>query len=92
MERVHTLKIWPHFLDEIVSGRKRFDVRDARDARDRCFQAGDILQLRAFDPARGEYHVGPPMHVRISAVYANIPGLQPGYVGLSIEPTDGRPL
>ena len=81
--KVHKLKIWPHFLDEIESGRKTFDLRSNKD---RVFQAADQLLLQAFDPTRGEYvPARAPVIVDIIAVYPHIPGLEPGYVGLSIR-------
>lgn len=85
-ETVHQLKIWPNFFAEIVSGRKKFDIRDGRD---RCFQAGDVIQFREFDPKKHEFNLGAPVHMRISAVYSDLPGLQPGYVALGIIPVNG---
>lgn len=78
----HKLKIWKHWYSEVQSGRMTFQVRD--DA-DRCFQAGDMLELSAWDTARGEFASGmPPLYASVVAVY-RLPGLQPGYVGLSIK-------
>lgn len=84
--KVHTLKIWPHFLAEIIQGRKTFDIRSTKD---RVFQAGDQIQLQAFDPVRGEFIAGQaPCYVNIVAVYSALPGLEPGYVALSIVPVN----
>jgi|GEM_PF-2242703 len=83
-QKVHTLKIWKHWYSEVQSGRMTFQVRDTTD---RVFQAGDILELQAWDTIRGEFAQGyAPLYVNVVGVY-NLPGLQPGYVGLSIEPT-----
>lgn len=83
----HRLKIWKHWYNEVVAGRMTFQVRDDTD---RCFQAGDMLELHAWDTQRGEYAPGmPPLYARVKAVY-RLPGLQPGYVGLSIEVSVGR--
>lgn len=81
--KVHTLKIWPHFLDEIETGRKTFDVRSAID---RCFQAGDQVALQAYDPARHELISRAPVVRNITAVYVDLPGVQQGYVVLQLAP------
>lgn len=81
--RVHKLKCWPHFLDEIESERKTFDLRDGTD---RIFQAGDQAQFVAYDPSRGEFvPIRHPVTMNITAVYSNLPGLQPGYVALQLR-------
>lgn len=86
MSKVHTLKIWKHWYDEVQAGRMTFQVRDDTD---RCFQAGDGLMLMAWDTMRGEFAQGyAPLYMTVTGVY-RIPGLQPGYVGLSIVRHDG---
>ncbi len=83
--RVIYLKLWKHWHDEVQSGRMTFQIRDDTD---RCFQAGDILQFQAWDTQRGEFAQGyAPLFARVVAVY-RLPGLQPGYVGLSITIKD----
>jgi hypothetical protein len=46
---IHELKIWPHFFKDVLSGRKRFEVRVC----DRPFHVGDMLALNEFDSERG---------------------------------------
>jgi hypothetical protein len=80
--KTHSLKIWSHWYAEVQTGRMTFQVRSEQD---RVFQAGDELQLQSWDTQRGEYVQGcPPLYATVRAVY-RLPGLQPGYVGLSIE-------
>jgi hypothetical protein len=80
--KLHTLKIWPHWLDEIQTGRKTFDIRSTLD---RVFQAGDQLMLNAWDPVRRESVPRPPVFVEVTAVYPFLPGVVPDYVALSIR-------
>jgi hypothetical protein len=44
-------KCWPEFFQEVLEGRKTFDVRIA----DFECSPGDTLVLREWDPATGEY-------------------------------------
>lgn len=44
----HRLKSWPSSFRHILTGRKRFEIR--KDDRDPRFQAGDLVELREFDP------------------------------------------
>jgi len=42
----HELKIWPQYYGRVADGSKTFEVRQ----NDRGFQAGDIVELREWDP------------------------------------------
>ncbi len=81
---IHILKSWPHYFDEIEDGRKTFEIRDASD---RTFQAGDEIELHRFDPKvpPSFLYVGSIIRLKILAVYSGLPGINPGYVGLSVE-------
>jgi Domain of unknown function (DUF3850) len=46
MNRVHELKVWPPYFDQIAAGVKTFDVR----RNDRGFQVGDVLILHEWNP------------------------------------------
>jgi hypothetical protein len=46
---IHHLKTWPSFFEQILDGRKRFELR--RD--DRGYQTGDTLMLHEWDPQKG---------------------------------------
>lgn len=43
----HDLKIWPEYYIEVISKRKRFEIRNEYDRR---FEPGDKLILNEFDP------------------------------------------
>lgn len=47
----HDLKTWPDAFDAIAGGRKSMEIRH----NDRRFAAGDLVRLRRFDPATGQY-------------------------------------
>lgn len=47
----HTLKIWPEPYKAVLSGEKRYEVRKA----DRPFSVGDLVELREWDPAKGDF-------------------------------------
>lgn len=44
--RVHDLKTWPEFFEEVISGRKVHEIRE----NDRDFRVGDALLLREYKP------------------------------------------
>lgn len=44
---VHALKCWPRFFSALADGSKTFEFRDASD---RTFEVGDLLQLYEWDP------------------------------------------
>lgn len=46
---IHELKIIPEYYNDIISGRKTFEVR----FNDRNYQVGDVLVLREYE--NGEY-------------------------------------
>lgn len=48
--KVHKLKTWPLFFQDILYGVKTFELR--KDNRD--FKTGDILFLMEFDPSKDE--------------------------------------
>lgn len=88
----HRLKCHTHWMNEIVSGRKNFDVRSTAD---RVFQAGDTLELFYWDTSPTATQCQ-PIHqapnsgyfVRVKAVYHGLPGVDPGYCVLAIESMD----
>ena len=44
---MHTLKIWPEFIDEIISGKKTFEVRHTDE---QGYREGDALLLKEWLP------------------------------------------
>jgi uncharacterized protein YqfB (UPF0267 family) len=49
--KVHELKTWPGFFNDVLTGDKTFEIR--RD--DRGFKVGDILTLREFEPSEDRF-------------------------------------
>lgn len=54
----HRLKSWPDGFRDVLTGRKRFEVR--RDDRD--FQPGDQVELREFNPGDEDGDFSPLQH------------------------------
>jgi len=85
--KIHCLKCWPKYYDEVATGRKTFECRAAID---REFQAGDRLLLQAFDPEQQVY-TGASHMVDVLAVYHNLPGVLSNHVVMSILDTPPQP-
>jgi hypothetical protein len=91
----HDLKIWPPFFQDIVSGRKTFDVR----RNDRKFKLGDTIRFREWEPKEhghqdAPYYTGREHSMRVSYILDPRPnrdpdcGLVPGYIVLGLMPMD----
>ena len=75
----HELKIYPKYLDDVLSGIKTFEVRK----NDRRFLVGDTLVLKEWDNIKYSGR-----EVRATVVYMlddKFFGLTPGYVVLGIK-------
>lgn len=84
--KVHELKCWPAYFDQVLSGEKNFEVRWD----DRGFRVGDHLLLREWDPHTLEYS-GRAMRIAIRFVLSApepSSGLKDGYCVLGL----GGPL
>jgi hypothetical protein len=73
--RTHKIKINNCFLENIISGRKRFEIRK----NDRDYQVGDWLNLQASD--NGECHKG----LMVKIIYISTFMMQDGYCVLGID-------
>lgn len=87
MPTEHDLKTLPPFFEDVLAGRKRFELR----RNDRDFAVGDTLRLREWSYS-GEY-TGRECCVRVTYGLGDGQGfsqfdLPPGYVVMSIEPVD----
>lgn len=49
---IHEVKSWTFLFRALVSGQKKHDIRDMRE---RDYKVGDILMLKEFDMATGQY-------------------------------------
>ncbi len=75
----HELKCWHGFYDEIVRGRKSFEIRKD----DRGFNEGDILKLREWHPI-GQVYSGQEAKARIDYIVKSGFGLRDGYACMAI--------
>ena len=80
--RVHELKIYAKYWDDIYSGRKTFEIRK----NDRDYREDDILVFRKYDPATDSTDKNWVLICRVTYItdLKDI-GLD-GYVGMSIIP------
>jgi hypothetical protein len=83
----HRLKTWPLFFADVSTGAKTFDIRKD----DRNFQVGDTLLFLEFDPEHYvKKYTGREIRVIVNYIVSldDIPGMQKGFVGMSIELVD----
>jgi hypothetical protein len=78
--KIHELKTWPVYFDQLKRGLKRFEYR----RNDRDFQVGDVLQLEEWDPETGEY-TGRWMALRVWSMMTDCPGLPEGYCIMQVQ-------
>jgi len=78
--QIHELKIYPPHMNEIEKGNKPYEIRYD----DRGFREGDYIHLRGFDNG----YAGGDQLVRIKRILRDLPGIQEGYVVLTIENVD----
>lgn len=84
--KIHELKCWPEYFGALLRGEKRCELR----LNDRDFQDGDLLHLRAWNPA-SQLYVDPrnvgvsDIFVRVLRVWRDLPGLKEGYVIMDIR-------
>ena len=77
---IHQLKIFPDHFNDVISGRKTFEVR----RNDRDFHVGDLLALNEYDAVFG--YTGRSCLVRTDYILKDERYCKPGYVILSIRP------
>ncbi len=75
----HELKSWPMNFEAVMHGGKRVEIR----RHDRPFAVGDEITLKEWDPKTGMY-TGRGMARVISHIEEAVPGLEEGYVALSV--------
>jgi len=79
---IHKLKIEPQYLENLISGRKKSEVR----LNDRDYQLGDVLEfVESFVNKKG-WQDSRIIRFRITHIHSGL-GLLPGYVMLSVERT-----
>lgn len=76
----HYLKTWPDYYQEILDGRKRFEIR----INDRGYAVGDLLCLQEYDPA-SKTHTGRELWRQVSFIVQNQFGLPDGVCVMSLN-------
>lgn len=79
----HELKTWPEFFKDVISGKKKFEVRED----DRGFEVGDTLWLQEWDP-KSKAYTGHEIRVKVTYILRRLPMLAEGYVIMSIGPIE----
>lgn len=82
----HKLKTWPEHFENLMAGRKTFELRKA----DRDFEVGDALLLEEWDP-KTERYSGRRLRYGVWHILRGpVFGLEDGYVimSLGVQPED----
>jgi len=81
--KAHDLKIYPEYWEDIVTGKKTFEVRK----NDRDYQVGDLLLFRKFDPVANSYPNFDEVLVCDVTYVVDLSkiGIE-GYVGMQVRP------
>lgn len=80
MKKIHLLKTWPEYFEQIFMGRKTFEVRK----NDRDFNTGDTLILKEWNPQSGEY-TGRELARGVGFIlHGNSFGIEEGYCVMSL--------
>ena len=77
----HELKIYPKYFEDVISGKKKFEIRK----NDRKYRVGDILKLKEWDNIKYSGR-----EARAEVIYLiddKFAGIQPGYVVMGIRLT-----
>ena len=77
--KTHDLKIERKYFDDVITERKRFEVRK----NDRDYQVNDILSLNEYDKDKQVY-TGRHISVKVLYILDDSAFLKEGYVVLSI--------
>ena len=80
IKKVHHLKTWPPYFQEIVEGNKTFDIRK----NDRDFKTGDLIIFEEY--AMGDLYTGRTIIRRIGYMLESQWGLAKGVCCMSILP------
>lgn len=79
--KIHNIKLDIHFCDDVLNGRKSFEVR----YNDRGYQAGDLVKFIPVDGSFTEGHEVQYKTYEITYVLSGW-GLKEGYVVFGIRP------
>ncbi len=84
---IHGLKILPPYFDDVISGKKQFEIRK----NDREYQEGDYLALNEWEQTSsvGGHYTGRSCLVLVDYILygaKGVPGLDEDYCIMSIKP------
>jgi hypothetical protein len=81
----HALKTWPGFFDDVMSGKKNFEVRK----NDRNYQEGDVLRLEEWMPENegpGGAYTGRKFSLLVTSVLRGpILGIREGWCVMGVR-------
>lgn len=75
---IHALKILPNYFEDVISGRKTFEIRK----NDRDYKVGDLLALNEWT---GETYTGRSCLVTVDYIIDDKDFCKEGYVIMSIK-------
>lgn len=75
---IHALKQLPGYFEDVLSGRKTFEVRE----NDRLYQVGDLLALNEYT---GDYYTGRSCLVKVDYILDNEQFCKEGFVVMAIK-------
>jgi len=79
--KIHALKTWSCYFDDVAAGRKRYEIRYD----DRDFSIGDVVVL-VETPTGSETITRRIAVVRITSILRGFDGLTPGFIAFSFDP------
>lgn len=84
--RVHDLKVWPEYFNDLSKNRKPFELR----RQDRDYRVGDYLRLTPHEPRMPKTDFGKSAILKVTYILADAPamGLKPGFCILGLADTD----
>jgi ASC-1-like (ASCH) protein len=77
---IHKLKIDPQYLDNLISGRKKVEIR----VNDRDYQLGDILEFIDYRDIELKYYRFDVTHIHSGL------GMKENHVALSVKKIKGK--
>lgn len=81
MARIHRLKTWTPFFDQVRCGRKSFEVRKD----DRAYEEGDYLVLDEWSPSAGYTKAKPIVRSVVYLLRGGQFGVAEGYVVMGLD-------
>lgn len=85
--KIHELKVWPEYFEEVQKGNKTFEIRK----NDRDYKTGDVILLQEYDPNKSHVchtcdclkYTGRELKCKVT--YITSFGLQENFVCMGIK-------